>query len=41
VLARHTSPDRQADGTAGSGKRFRLMLGCYPIADEGAAGPVT
>jgi len=41
VLAQHTAPDRMADGRPGPGRRYRVLLGCYPVAadaDEGAAG---
>lgn len=39
VLARHTSPDHLVDGAPGAGQRYRLMLGCYPLADEGGRPP--
>jgi len=31
VTARHASPFTRADGTAGAGRPYRLILGCYPI----------
>jgi len=31
VVARHSSPYRAADGSAGRGRPFRLVAGCYPI----------
>lgn len=31
VVARHSSPFSRPDGTAGDGRPFRLVLGCYPI----------
>jgi hypothetical protein len=36
VVERYTSPFRDADGKAGDGRAYRLMLGCYPIAEEGS-----
>jgi DNA-binding transcriptional ArsR family regulator len=31
VIARHYSPHTLADGAAGPGRPYRLILGCYPI----------
>ncbi len=31
LIARHSSPYRAADGTAGRGRPFRFVAGCYPI----------
>jgi DNA-binding transcriptional ArsR family regulator len=31
VVARHASPNTHADGAAGNGRPYRLILGCYPI----------
>lgn len=31
VIGRYASPHRLADGTAGPGRPYRLILGCYPI----------
>jgi len=31
VVARYSSPYRAADGSAGRGRPFRLVAGCYPI----------
>jgi hypothetical protein len=31
VIARHASPASKPDGTPGSGRPYRLMLGCYPM----------
>jgi DNA-binding transcriptional ArsR family regulator len=31
AVARHSSPYTEADGTAGRGRPYRLILGCYPI----------
>ena len=36
VLAQHTAPDRLPDGSPGRGRRYRLMLGCYPALEEPA-----
>ena len=39
VVARHSSPYRAADGSAGRGRPFRFIAGCYPIppsAENGA-----
>lgn len=37
VVERYTSPLQDAGGKAGDGWAYRLMLGCYPIAEEGSA----
>jgi len=34
VVGRHSSPYRKEDGSAGEGRPFRLVLGCYPIPKE-------
>jgi DNA-binding transcriptional ArsR family regulator len=34
VVGRHSSPNRNKDGTAAEGRPFRLALGCYPIPKE-------
>jgi DNA-binding transcriptional ArsR family regulator len=31
VIGRHASPHILADGSAGAGRPYRLVLGCYPI----------
>jgi DNA-binding transcriptional ArsR family regulator len=31
VIGRHASPHTLADGSAGAGRPYRLILGCYPI----------
>lgn len=31
VVARHSSPHTLADGTAGPGRPYRLIFGCYPM----------
>ena len=31
VIARHSSPFQKADGSAGTGRPYRLFVGCYPI----------
>jgi DNA-binding transcriptional ArsR family regulator len=37
VIARHATPNRTDDGTAGRGRAHRLVLACYPVAEaEGA-----
>lgn len=38
VIAEHSSPATNRDGSAGSGRPFRLVVGCYPILKR-AAGP--
>jgi DNA-binding transcriptional ArsR family regulator len=42
VVARHASPEARADGGAGAGRPYRLILGCYPIppkvAEENDSG---
>jgi hypothetical protein len=42
LAAKHSAPYKNADGSAGQGRAFRLVLGCYPIPgvkESGAAGP--
>jgi hypothetical protein len=39
VISRHTAPDVLESGAPGAGRRYRLMLGCYPVPDEPDAGP--
>ena len=34
VVARHTAPFKNADGSVAPGRPFRLVLGCYPIPSE-------
>jgi hypothetical protein len=31
VIGRFASPHTMADGSAGAGRPYRLLLGCYPI----------
>lgn len=31
IIGRSASPDTLSDGTAGTGRPYRLILGCYPI----------
>ena len=31
LIAKHTTPDVDETGAPGAGRRYRLMLGCYPI----------
>jgi DNA-binding transcriptional ArsR family regulator len=43
VIGRYASPHTLADGSAGAGRLYRLILGCYPIppniaADEKSGG---
>jgi DNA-binding transcriptional ArsR family regulator len=43
VIARYASPHTMADGSAGAGRPYRLILGCYPIPpklseDESSGG---
>jgi hypothetical protein len=43
VIGRCASPHTMADGSAGAGRPYRLILGCYPIppklsADESSGG---
>lgn len=35
VLGRFSSPAVQKDGTPGPGRPYRLVLGCYPLAEDG------
>ena len=37
VVGRHSDPFRNADGTPGEGRAYRLVVGCYPIPAERAA----
>jgi DNA-binding transcriptional ArsR family regulator len=37
VIARYASPHTMADGSAGAGRPYRLILGCYPIPPKIAA----
>ncbi len=37
VIERHTTPYRDAGGKVGEGRAYRLVLGCYPIAEKGNA----
>lgn len=44
VIGRFTSPAKRADGSAGAGRPYRLVLGCYPVPSrdnsaEPAANP--
>jgi hypothetical protein len=39
VIERHTTPYRDAGGKVGEGRAYRLVLGCYPIAEKGSAQP--
>jgi hypothetical protein len=41
VVAEHTSPDRQHDGTPGPGRPYRLMVGCYPVPPEATPPPLS
>ncbi|MGH9747926.1 MAG: winged helix-turn-helix domain-containing protein [Candidatus Acidiferrales bacterium] len=36
VVARYASPFADADGSAGAGRPYRLILGCYPIPPKAA-----
>ncbi len=36
-IERHTTPYRDAGGKVGEGRAYRLVLGCYPIAEKGNA----
>ncbi len=38
VVAKYSGPYRNADGSNAAGRAFRLVLGCYPIPGEPAAG---
>lgn len=38
VVGRHSSPYKNADGSAGQGRPFRLVLGCYPIPPKDDGG---
>jgi len=37
VIGRFASPARRADGSAGAGRPFRLVLGCYPVPPRGGS----
>jgi DNA-binding transcriptional ArsR family regulator len=37
VIGRYASPHTMADGSAGAGRPYRLILGCYPIPPKIAA----
>jgi hypothetical protein len=37
VIARHTSPVFNSDGSAAEGRPFRLVLGCYPLEESTVA----
>jgi DNA-binding transcriptional ArsR family regulator len=37
VIERYTAPFRDAGGVAGKGRAYRLVLGCYPIAERESA----
>lgn len=39
VVAEHSSPARQPDGSPATGRPYRLVVGCYPIPPEAAAPP--
>jgi hypothetical protein len=41
VAAEHSSPATQHDGSPGSGRPFRLVVGCYPILRRSAGAPRT
>jgi hypothetical protein len=38
LTAKHSSPYKNADGSAGQGRAFRLVLGCYPIPGARESG---
>jgi len=38
VIATHSSPMTRRDGSAGSGRPYRLVVGCYPIPKRAVAG---
>jgi len=38
VVGRHSSPYKNADGTAGQGRPFRLVVGCYPMPPKESFG---
>jgi DNA-binding transcriptional ArsR family regulator len=38
VIGRHASPHTMADGSAGAGRPYRLIIGCYPLPPKIAAG---
>ena len=42
VVGRFTSPALGRDGKPGAGRGYRLLVGCYPVADaemSGGQGP--
>lgn len=39
VVAKHSSPTTNRDGSPGSGRPFRLVVGCYPILKPAASEP--
>jgi DNA-binding transcriptional ArsR family regulator len=39
VVARHSSPNIMADGSAGAGRPYRVVAGCYPIPPKVAEKP--
>jgi DNA-binding transcriptional ArsR family regulator len=41
VIGRHASPYRLDDGSAGPGRPYRLMLGCYPMPPKCERDPAT
>jgi DNA-binding transcriptional ArsR family regulator len=40
VVGRHSSPYRKDDGSAGQGRPFRLVLGCYPMPKDPENSPL-
>ena len=36
VIGRFASPAQRADGAAGAGRPYRLVVGCYPVPPRGA-----
>jgi hypothetical protein len=43
LAAKHSAPYKNADGSAGQGRAFRIVLGCYPIPgakERGTAVPL-
>ena len=41
AIARHTAPDSQPDGSPGSGRPYRLVVGCYPTPSDDDRNPTT
>ncbi len=41
VIGRFASPQTMADGSAGAGRPYRLILGCYPIPPKIAADEIS